>query len=222
MERGASTCYWQTCDFSVVSVDALRPPPEAQFCEGEHQGSNLRSHRQCEYFTLLRHPIDRLYDSYNHECVACKEDGRHCAAEQEERPGLGALTCPDMTLEAYARYVGNVYTRALAAKAPPLGSDEPARLDVPSPDAGAADRALRQMFVMLESDLAVDAPFVGLADWMSDPASGTLKGLAAPQINPFAEQQSSRPEISAEARQAISDDIWLYERAVRRRTGVAA
>mmetsp|Transcript_30009 Transcript_30009/g.96825 ORF Transcript_30009/g.96825 Transcript_30009/m.96825 type:complete len:128 (-) Transcript_30009:420-803(-) len=126
-----------------------------------------------------------------------------------------------MTIEAYARHFGSVYTRALAAKGHTAGPGAPAPPDAPSPDAAAADRALSNMFVMLEEDLASDAPFAGLADWMADTASATLKGLAAPQLNPFAQPRLAHPEVSQEVRQAIADDIWLYERAVQRRRAAA-
>jgi hypothetical protein len=221
-ERTAHACYWQTCDFSVVAVDALLPPPEAQFCEGAHVGEDAISRRHCQYITVLRHPIDRLYAAYSRECLACKEGGRQCASNQAVRPGLGLLTCPDMSIEAYARYSGNVYTRALSAKAPATSPDEDAIPGAPSPEAAAADRALRTMFVMLEGDFASEAPFAGLAEWMADSASSTLKALPMPPSNPFAEQRQVHPEVSDEVRQALADDIWLYQRALEGRGSASA
>jgi hypothetical protein len=193
---------------------------QTRFCE-DTQVAGLAP-RPCEYFTLLRDPVDRLYADYASNCRACKEAGR-CSGNDRVRSGFGRLMCPDMTIEEYARYFGNVYTRAFAAKAQILQASvqQVSSGSVPSAAAETADLALQNMFVMLETDLALDEPFAGLADWMADSASANLRSLAVPPGYPFDGQHAEN--VPAEVREALKDDIWLYQRAVeRRRAGSAA
>lgn len=213
-ERGSQTCHQKTCDFSAVSVDAMMDASKTRFCEDNQVGG--LAPRPCEYFTLLRDPVDRLYADYASNCRACKEAGR-CSNNDPVRPGFGPLTCPDMTIEAYARYFGNVYTRAFAAKAQtlPASAQHASSGSAPSAAAEIADRVLQSMFVMLEMDLALEEPFAGLADWMADSTSASLRSLAVPPGYPFDGRHSE--DVPPEVREALKDDIWLYQRAVERR-----
>jgi len=79
------------------------------FCE--------RQRRPCRYFTLLRHPIERLRSAHSYFCEGCKEGGRQCVGGRDVQQWGGALTCPNMSLAAYARAIGPVYTRTFAHKA---------------------------------------------------------------------------------------------------------
>jgi hypothetical protein len=218
-ERGAQTCYQKTCDFSAVSVDAMMDASQTRFCE-DTQVAGLAP-RPCEYFTLLRDPVDRLYADYASNCRACKKTGR-CSGNGNDRvrSGFGPLTCPDMTIEEYARYFGNVYTRAFAAKTQILQDSvqQASTGSAPSAAAETADQVLQNIFVMLETDLALDEPFASLADWMADYASTNLRSLPA---HPFDGRHAEN--VPAVVREALKDDVWLYQRAVeRRRTGRAA
>jgi hypothetical protein len=212
-ERGAQTCYQKTCDFSAVAVNAMMAPAQTSFCEDKEVAG--AAPRPCEYFTLLRDPVDRLYADYVSKCQGCKE-GSLCSANNPVRSGWSPLTCPAMTFEAYARRVSNVYTRAFAAKAQVLRSDAPHASNGSAPSAAAetADQVLQHIFVMLDSDLVTEQPFAGLADWMSDSASLALKSLTVPPGHPLDGRRLV--EIPSGVREALKDDIWLYQRAVER------
>mmetsp|Transcript_43149 Transcript_43149/g.142820 ORF Transcript_43149/g.142820 Transcript_43149/m.142820 type:complete len:392 (+) Transcript_43149:127-1302(+) len=97
---------------AVVNVGADRG---FDFCE--------RQGRPCRYFTLLRHPLERIRSAHAYFCVACSEHHRQCGGHDVHQWG-GRLSCPNMSLAAYARTVGSVYTRAFAPKEPSERAEE--------------------------------------------------------------------------------------------------
>lgn len=213
-EISPEACYGKSCDFTVTQIDGMKHETLNKFCEGPHIRTLVP--RPCYYFTLLRDPVARVISAHAYFCLACKENGRQCAGNKGERWGYGPLPCPNMTVAEYARYFGNVYSRAFAAKSTLQATGA---TKAPSVDAERADDFLQQIFVILEPDLENRAPFSPLAEWMDDPFSSHLSQLDAPQVNQFASAgkrarlRADDPEVS----QALEEDIWLYERALARR-----
>lgn len=166
-------------------------------------------HRPCKYFTLLRHPIARLASAYSYFCQGCAEHGRQCSGQRKAGSAprrassvdIGAgnsslkLTCPHMTIEQYAEYFGNVYTRAFA----PHWHWHQAPADATK----AAEMFLRSIFVMTEQDLAQDLPFARLGTWLNDSALAQHKSV----ISHHRSHSSTTP---AALETILADDIRLY------------
>ena len=64
-----------------------RQRPSVHFCE------RAPPSRPCRYFTMLRHPIDRLLSVHAFHCVSCGGAGRQCGEDADPR-----LACPNMSL----------------------------------------------------------------------------------------------------------------------------
>ncbi|KAJ8601161.1 hypothetical protein CTAYLR_008281 [Chrysophaeum taylorii] len=111
---------------------ALRPilKDDVVYVSAMYNGADLvcdkLNRRPCDYFTLLRDPLDRLVSAYNYFCRDCEEEGRQCGGV--EAPNY--LTCPNMTLAAYASYFGNVYTRAFSSVSKPVRPPDPEFWDI--------------------------------------------------------------------------------------------
>ncbi|KAL1507562.1 hypothetical protein AB1Y20_007182 [Prymnesium parvum] len=74
-------------------------------------GYCARVGRRCRYLTLLRQPVARLLSAYSYYCLGCAEGGVQCVPR-----AVAALTCPNMSLVAYAEWweASRGYVRQLA------------------------------------------------------------------------------------------------------------
>ena len=161
---------------SIVNVMGMY---DSSFCH------ELRGKRRCRAFTVLRHPVARLLSSYAYFCKACAEGGRQCRGA--ERPT--ELVCPDMTLEDYARKIGNVYTKSLSRDDTVVG----------------ALKTLRSMAVLTERDLRCRKPLAKLSGWLQWPQLAQQRRL---HVN---KGMSKKAAATPALHQLLEPDIQLYE-----------
>jgi hypothetical protein len=186
--------------FSVPSGDVVvqycsgRQCPRTDFC-------NVVG-RPCRIFTLLRHPLARLQSAYSYFCLSCEEHGRQCRGYQDPVH----LVCPNMTLVEYARYFGSFY----------LGPLTSMRYHASCSAWREADQFLAETFVLLtELDLTRNRPYEGLGLWLDDEwVRAQIRHVN--NIHPHHNAQQVPPELH----HILRADIWLYERALKRRLGI--
>lgn len=106
------------CNTWTDGIEKCRNLPGGSFVnEGAMYGfdfcEKLVLDRPCQYFTILRDPIQRILSSYKYFCVECQENGRQCIGGSEALYRK-VLRCPNMTIVEYARALGSPYTRSFA------------------------------------------------------------------------------------------------------------
>mmetsp|Transcript_119624 Transcript_119624/g.333823 ORF Transcript_119624/g.333823 Transcript_119624/m.333823 type:complete len:315 (-) Transcript_119624:62-1006(-) len=88
------------------------PAAHSNPCKDQPSGAIVRSYygycgrlsRPCKYIVVLRDPLAQMQSSYSYFCLACSENKKFCG-------GIWDTGCPKLSLFAYARKFGNLYTR---------------------------------------------------------------------------------------------------------------